>query len=254
MVIHTPRLCGEPGFKTRLEQRDEAFIRCREVVDSVEAIESVDRSLPEAPYPFVGGSRRQVNRDPTLGAVPLPPPAVSAGEEGNRAEEGSADTVSDEQDARTLLDKNDLETLKRAFEAFLSGSNNHNNNHNNNQNRDHNADNTAQTAGDSSSVHVVPGKDGEVYIEFIDLGDEELQAADLEERIQSFLAGASGKLGRLEEILRAAGYDVEVGVAGSSSDSGSGASEERREHADGTDGRKRGGKDAKKPASQHEEL
>ena len=48
MVIHTPRLCGEPGFKTRLEQRDEAFIRCREVVDDESAadraghIEQVD--------------------------------------------------------------------------------------------------------------------------------------------------------------------------------------------------------------------
>ncbi|TFY76745.1 hypothetical protein EWM64_g7273 [Hericium alpestre] len=31
LVINTPRLCGEPGFKSRLDQREEALIRCREV-------------------------------------------------------------------------------------------------------------------------------------------------------------------------------------------------------------------------------
>jgi len=33
LVIHTPRLCGEPGFKSRLEQMPEAAIRCREVLN-----------------------------------------------------------------------------------------------------------------------------------------------------------------------------------------------------------------------------
>lgn len=52
-VLHiaTPRLCGEPGFKSRLDAREETFIRCREVVDA-EEYESADRSLPPAAHPF----------------------------------------------------------------------------------------------------------------------------------------------------------------------------------------------------------
>jgi len=33
LVVHTPRLCGEPGFKSRRDAGEEAQIRCREVVD-----------------------------------------------------------------------------------------------------------------------------------------------------------------------------------------------------------------------------
>lgn len=52
-VLHiaTPRLCGEPGFKSRMDAREETFIRCREVVDAGE-YESADRSLPSAAHPF----------------------------------------------------------------------------------------------------------------------------------------------------------------------------------------------------------
>ena len=32
LVIHTPRLCGEPGFKSRLESDDETQIHCREII------------------------------------------------------------------------------------------------------------------------------------------------------------------------------------------------------------------------------
>lgn len=37
LVINTPRLCGEPGFRSPLDSRDEAPIRCREVVDTLPA-------------------------------------------------------------------------------------------------------------------------------------------------------------------------------------------------------------------------
>lgn len=33
LVIHTPRLCGEPGFKSRPAAEEQAQIRCREIVD-----------------------------------------------------------------------------------------------------------------------------------------------------------------------------------------------------------------------------
>ena len=55
MVIHTPRLCGEPGFRTRLEQREEAPIRCREVLDTPEAV-------AEATHPEMGESEHPLSR------------------------------------------------------------------------------------------------------------------------------------------------------------------------------------------------
>ncbi|KAI5980506.1 hypothetical protein EDC04DRAFT_2917905 [Pisolithus marmoratus] len=33
LVVQTPRLCGEPGFKSRLQNRDELLIRCRQIID-----------------------------------------------------------------------------------------------------------------------------------------------------------------------------------------------------------------------------
>lgn len=33
LVVQTPRLCGEPGFRSRLETRDESFVRCRQIID-----------------------------------------------------------------------------------------------------------------------------------------------------------------------------------------------------------------------------
>ena len=52
-VLHiaTPRLCGEPGFRSHRDAHEEAYIRCREVV-SPEEYERVDRSLPAAAQPM----------------------------------------------------------------------------------------------------------------------------------------------------------------------------------------------------------
>lgn len=43
LVIHTPRLCGEPGFKSERDTHEESVLRCREVL-SDEAYESVQRT------------------------------------------------------------------------------------------------------------------------------------------------------------------------------------------------------------------
>ncbi|KAK2466989.1 hypothetical protein APHAL10511_001247 [Amanita phalloides] len=52
LVIHTPRLCGEPGFKSRLDSNDEAQIHCREIVSGTlpesEATTSADASATSA--------------------------------------------------------------------------------------------------------------------------------------------------------------------------------------------------------------
>ena len=65
LVINTPRLCGEPGFKSPLQSREEAVIRCREIVDSDANIHVDQGSLPEADQPY-----RLPRRKPTLAVNP----------------------------------------------------------------------------------------------------------------------------------------------------------------------------------------
>ncbi|KAJ3561902.1 hypothetical protein NP233_g9911 [Leucocoprinus birnbaumii] len=52
LVINTPRLCGEPGFRSPREAAEEAKIRCREVVETLP-----DKPLdyPNTDYPVKGG-------------------------------------------------------------------------------------------------------------------------------------------------------------------------------------------------------
>lgn len=161
MVIHTPRLCGEPGFKTRLEQRDEAYIRCREVLHSVE---HADPSLPEAAQPF----KRRL-RNPIL-SVPPPPPAV------------------EEKEGAKLAGADPTEMIRRALEALMGG---------------------AQNSGDGSRIVVEQGdEDGEMWIQLVDADTNAADAGPGGQQPQgdeSFLTNLGG---RLEEALRAAGYDV----------------------------------------------
>ncbi|KIO19948.1 hypothetical protein M407DRAFT_11145 [Tulasnella calospora MUT 4182] len=53
LVVHTPRLCGEPGFQSARDKTPAAPIHCREMIaeeDMPAAIE-MRRTLPEAPFP-----------------------------------------------------------------------------------------------------------------------------------------------------------------------------------------------------------
>ena len=34
LVVQTPRLCGEPGFRSRQEAREESLVRCRQIIDT----------------------------------------------------------------------------------------------------------------------------------------------------------------------------------------------------------------------------
>jgi protein OS-9 len=66
LVIHTPRLCGLPGFKSAVAELEQASIRCREIVTT---LEGANKALPEAPYPFKVPPRQK--------AVLPPPPATT---------------------------------------------------------------------------------------------------------------------------------------------------------------------------------
>ncbi|KAJ7273627.1 hypothetical protein B0H12DRAFT_501422 [Mycena haematopus] len=67
LVVHTPRLCGEPGFMTR-DAGEQAAISCREVI----ADELPDRSdaafLPSTDHPLQKPRRKPV--------LPSPPPTA----------------------------------------------------------------------------------------------------------------------------------------------------------------------------------
>ena len=68
LVIHTPRLCGQPGFKSPREDLRDTPLRCRKVVDT---LEGTDPTLPESPLPFQ-------RREPK--PLPAPRPSATAGD------------------------------------------------------------------------------------------------------------------------------------------------------------------------------
>ncbi|TDL27359.1 hypothetical protein BD410DRAFT_714088 [Rickenella mellea] len=104
MVVHTPRLCAEPGFKPRLEQREEALIQCREVVDS---LENADPSLPDSAHPYPPRIR-----NPILGPPPPPPPLTADERQGDDGTGTSAPADASE-------------IIRRAVEALLTGGGTH---------------------------------------------------------------------------------------------------------------------------------
>ncbi|KAF9483909.1 hypothetical protein BDN70DRAFT_873313 [Pholiota conissans] len=64
LVVHTPRLCGEPGFKSRQEAGGEAEIRCRAIVDTKPP---VPLDLPTADHPFKFPMRKALLPTPQPG-------------------------------------------------------------------------------------------------------------------------------------------------------------------------------------------
>ncbi|KAI0306519.1 hypothetical protein B0F90DRAFT_1690540 [Multifurca ochricompacta] len=171
LVINTPRLCGEPGFKSRIDQRDEALIRCRQVVDAT-TLANLDSTLPEADHPL-----RQ-RRAP----VTSPPPPIDAAEAPSGGTDGGDASHEPLAKGTSALDHQDL--LRRALEAILHKTGN--------------PPVDGSGAGTTPRVVVEDVGDGEVMIEFIsevELNDE----ADLEQLIDSKT---------FEDALRAAGFDV----------------------------------------------
>ena len=63
LVIHTPRLCGEPGFKSRQDAEEQARIRCREIVDKKPEDQA---QLPPAEHPMNVPMRKTVLPAPKL--------------------------------------------------------------------------------------------------------------------------------------------------------------------------------------------
>ncbi|PFH50662.1 hypothetical protein AMATHDRAFT_144504 [Amanita thiersii Skay4041] len=89
LVVHTPRLCGEPGFKSRRDLGEETQIKCREIIPST--VPS-GISLPVTDYPL------KLSRHKTV------PPGSTAGNKENSkgTQDGKKDKVFGEIFRKTL--------------------------------------------------------------------------------------------------------------------------------------------------------
>jgi protein OS-9 len=193
LVINTPRLCGEPGFKSRVDQRDEALIRCRQVVDAA-TLANADSSLPESDHPL-----RQ--RRPHVGTPPPLDATETGGDDASQkvtepaAKDGTASSGS--------IDHNDL--LRRALEAILQKA----------AAVDPEGDGAGGGAGTAAAPRVVveDAGDGEMVIEFISEVEMD-EGGNVRRRIvDDFSRMMDSKM--FEDALREAGFDVrdeDVGV------------------------------------------
>jgi len=186
LVINTPRLCGEPGFKARIDQRDAALIRCRQVVDAA-TLANADSSLPEADHPF-SQRRPPVANHPPLDAAEAPSSADVETDGGDGSQSAS------EPDAKDY-DHNDL--LRRALDAILQKTGNA-------QGNDADAG-----AGTIPRVVVEDIGDGEMMIEFIsEIETNDEGGGDAQQRrvVNDLSKMMESKV--FEDALRAAGFDV----------------------------------------------
>lgn len=191
LVVNTPRLCGEPGFKSRLDQREEAFIRCREVVDA-EALAATNPDIPEADHPIKlprrtplppgsgagshlegGGSDDQDHEDGELSGLSMD---MDMNEDGNAEDDPSLDDPS--------------HVLRLALERILN----------------------RQIGDGAPRVIVEDAGDGEMVIELItelDVDDQDLENVDLDEALQDAVNNGMPDSEAIMRALRAAGYEVQ---------------------------------------------
>jgi protein OS-9 len=190
LVINTPRLCGEPGFKSRIDQRDAALIRCRQVVDAA-TLANADSSLPEADHPFSQRRPPVANHPPLDAAEGLS--GAGVGTDGGDASE-TATKPDAKDDGVGAYDHNDM--LRRALEAILQKTGNP-------------QGNDAGAGADTTPRVVVEDiGDGEMVIEFIseiEMNDE--GGGDSQRRVVDDISKImDSKV--FEDALRAAGFDV----------------------------------------------
>ncbi|KXN85466.1 hypothetical protein AN958_11270 [Leucoagaricus sp. SymC.cos] len=107
LVINTPRLCGEPGFKSRRDAAEEATIHCREVV---ETLPEKLLNYPVTDYPVKGGP---LQRKPDL-------PATATVEKSSKSNDGGSSGQEPGENDKQDRIVNDL--LLQAIEALMRRS------------------------------------------------------------------------------------------------------------------------------------
>ncbi|KAH7889304.1 hypothetical protein F5I97DRAFT_1947704 [Phlebopus sp. FC_14] len=188
LVVQTPRLCGEPGFKSRHENHDESLVRCREIINPAAAAlqppsesthleqrkaEEFSADLSESDYPLYLLGRQS--------RFPIPSPAPQQSSLG--------DGTADKDDPWDAVWKRTLEALTKNSEMFKALAGN-------------------------QQVFFDRGENGEVVIEIV----EEIPMEG------SADGAAHGEMSpeeyaRLASMLRKAGFDVK-GEAETKNDDG----------------------------------
>jgi protein OS-9 len=188
LVIHTPRLCGEPGFRSPREDVQDTPLRCRKVVDT---LEGTDPTLPESPLPFQ-------RREPK----PLPAPRQTPG--GNHNNGGKlGDKNMDGKDPRSHMIKAALDALlgrtqKTAGDLGAGAGTDQGKTDDNKH--DHLEGLVAVTVDDDGELRVEKLRGAESRLAPADDGDDG-------EVMEIELAGGEDAT-RLLRILREAGYDA----------------------------------------------
>ncbi|PVG02797.1 hypothetical protein CPB86DRAFT_725142, partial [Serendipita vermifera] len=206
LVIHTPRLCGEPGFKSPREDVQDTPLRCRKIVETLDA---TDPTLPDAASPL---QRRKPK--------PLPaPPAGSgsgSGGSGSSSRSGAGDKAGS---AKENMDKQEMRSqlIKAALDALFGRNQEDGNDNTANNNADPNPN--GQKAGEAAGnlekfIAVTMDEDGEIYVDSLDdrlapLGELKPGDNEDEEILEIELAGGEDAV-RLMKILREAGYDAHL--------------------------------------------
>ena len=194
LVINTPRLCGVPGFKSRVDQRDEALIRCRQVVDAA-TLANADGSLPESDHPL-RQRRPHVGAPPPLDAAEAPSGAATETDGGDASQKVTDPTAKDGTTSPGAVDHNDL--LRRALEAILQKV----------AAADPEGDGAGAGAGTAGAPRVVVEDvgDGEMVIEFISEIEMD-EGGHVRRRVVEDLSRVMDSK-MFEDALREAGFDV----------------------------------------------
>ena len=167
LVIHTPRLCGEPGFKSERASQDESVLRCRQVLPDEEyaaeqaALIAASPSSNEQKHMTKAGSSsssgdstivipyvesmhpfRIAPGSPERAAVPAPDPDTPVAQPAGAIEEGLGEGDGDNKDAAAPPKKpamrDSTELIREAIRALLKGD-------------DHSGDKIKAEGGDEST-------------------------------------------------------------------------------------------------------
>lgn len=196
LVIHTPRLCGQPGFKSPREDLQDTPLRCRKVVDT---LEGTDPTLPASSHPF----QRRAPK-------PLPAPRSSAASGDKKQSHGKEGT----NDAHSHILKALNALLGRQPESGEANGKAQAGSSSDNKPADGN-----QASGEKKLeqrfVAVSMDEDGEIRIEKFLGGDQvpprtEQENDDEEESIMEIELAGGEDAARLMKILRDAGYDARL--------------------------------------------
>ncbi|KAF8334059.1 uncharacterized protein EI90DRAFT_3015120 [Cantharellus anzutake] len=220
VVIHTPRLCGEPGFKSERDTQEESVMRCREIMSEGDYARHLLLSPPQATIPNPTDAFPPLESDmsestpkpspysedahplnfPSVrgpsAAPPSPPPpppaAVQKDATTGTAGDGDGSNAQSKEDASaksSKLRQGSSEALKQALRALLRGATQGDGAEPGGENEHQ----QQQPINGREEVFMIDGQDGEkIHVIIGDLHDED----DVEQQLSSLMENARQEAGR----------------------------------------------------------